>query len=34
MGWTVNFANPVSVTSLIVIIIIVLLISKFLKTPS
>lgn len=31
MGWTVNFANPVSVTSIIVIIIIILLISKYLK---
>ena len=34
MGWTVNFANSVSVISLIVIIIMVLLISKFLKTSS
>lgn len=31
LGWTVNFANPLSIISLIVIILGIVLISKYLK---
>jgi len=32
LGWTVNFANPISIIALVVITISIILISKYLKT--
>jgi uncharacterized membrane protein len=32
LGWTVNFANPISIISLIVITITIILISQYLKS--